>query len=138
MFQHHRPHPHVHVLRFRGSRPVRHVVWGGALIVVGLAHLLRSQGVLSTHELWLIAPALLAWSGVVRVAIERNASAVVHATIRFALAAYLVIVIEQVGGWSFAATWPILLIAVGVANVAHALFVRASFGRGDAAEEPNW
>ena len=138
MFQHHRPHPHVHVLRLRGNRVVRHVVWGGALIVVGLANLLRSQGVISAHELWLIAPALLAWSGLARIAIERNAHAAVHATIRFALAAYLVIVIEQVGGWTFSATWPILLIAAGIANVAHALFARTSFGRGNSTEEPNW
>ncbi len=132
MFQHHRPYPHVHVFRLRGNRTVRHVTWGSALILVGIAHLLKGQGLVSAHELWLIVPALLALSGLARLAVERDARSVVHAVVRLAIAAYLVIVIEQVGGWTLAATWPVVLIGLGVVNVAHALFERR------AAQEPNW
>ena len=132
MFQHHRPHPHVHVFRLRGSRTARHVSWGSALIVIGIAHLLKGQGLISAHELWLIVPALLTLSGLARLAIGRDARAVVHAVVRLAVAAYLVVVIEQVGGWTLAATWPVLLIAVGIVNVAHALFDRRAL------QEPNW
>jgi hypothetical protein len=133
MFQHHRPHPHVHVFRLRGSRTVRHVTWGGALIAIGVAYLLKGQELISEHELWLIAPALIALSGLVRLVAAPNAAGVVQAIVRFAIAAYLVIVIEHVGGWTFTATWPVLLIALGVGNVAHALS-----GRRAAAQEPNW
>jgi hypothetical protein len=54
----------------------------------------------------------------------------VNALLRFAVAAYLVVVIEHLGGWTFAATWPVLLIALGVAQLARAL----ARGR----EEPSW
>ncbi|MEP6503338.1 MAG: hypothetical protein ABJD97_08420 [Betaproteobacteria bacterium] len=132
MFQHHRPHPHVHVFRLRGSRAVRRVTWGTALIVIGIAHLLKGQGLITPHELWLIAPALVALHGVARLVVERDARAVVNGVVCFAVAAYLFVVIEQVGGWTLATTWPVLLIAVGVVHVAHALFDRR------AVQEPNW
>jgi hypothetical protein len=121
----HRRHRHVHVFDFRTRHPLRHVAWGGALIAVGVAALLRSQGLLDAHDFWLVVPALLAWSGALRLAFGRDARAVVQALVRWAIAAYLVIVIEHVGGWTFATTWPVLLIAAGVAKVVHALTWRA-------------
>jgi hypothetical protein len=133
MIEYHRPHPFVHVVRLRGNRVIRHVAWGGALIAVGVAWLLKGQGLISEHELWLIAPALIALSGLARLAAAPNAAGVVHAVIRFAIAAYLVVVIENLGGWTLAATWPVLLIAVGAGNIAHALS-----GRRYAEQEPNW
>jgi hypothetical protein len=132
MFEYHRPHRFVHIVRLRGHRVAHHLGWGGALIAIGVAWLLKGQGLISAHELWLIAPALLAMSGLARLAVGRDAHSVVHAVVRLAIAAYLVIVIEQVGGWTLAATWPVLLIAVGVVHVAHALFDRR------ARQEPNW
>lgn len=135
---HPRRHPFAHVIRLhRGSRLHRHLVWGGGLIAIGLAVLLEGQGLIGRAELWLVAPALLAWSAAVRLALDRSAGGVVRAIAGLALAAYLFVVVEHVGGWTFAATWPVLLIAVGVANVAHALFRHARAGDG-AGEEPTW
>ena len=135
MFHHVRSHrhAHVHVWRMRGNRLSRHLAWGGSLIAVGVGYLLKAQGLISDHELWLIAPALIALTGLARLASAPDAGGVVHAVLHLAIAAYLVIVIEHVGGWTFAATWPVLLIAAGVANVAGALACR-----GRAAQEPNW
>jgi hypothetical protein len=132
MFHYHRPHPHVHVLNLRGHRIVRRAVAGGALILLGVGYLLKGQGLISSNELWLIAPALVALSGLVRLVSAPGAASVVRALLRLAIAAYLVVVIEHVGGWTFAATWPVLLIAGGVATVTHALFSRRL------REEPNW
>ncbi|HYP31225.1 MAG TPA: hypothetical protein VES00_05120 [Burkholderiaceae bacterium] len=132
MFRYSRPHPHVHILRRHGYRAVRRVVAGAALILLGIGCLLKSQGLISRDELWLLLPGVVALSGVVRLAVEPGAAGVVSALVRCAVAAYLVVVIEHIGGWTLAATWPVLLIAVGTGMVAHAML------GGRMREEPNW
>jgi len=132
MFHHHRLHSHVHPLRQHGHRAVRRVVTGGALILLGIGYLLRQEGLISNHELWLLAPLLIALSGVARLLAAPGWVNGVRATLRFAVAAYLVLVIEHVGGLTFAATWPVLLIAAGLTQVGCALFSRRL------REEPNW
>ena len=132
MFHYSRPHPYVHVLGLRGHRALRRVVAGSALILVGVGYLLKGQGLITGNDLWLIAPALVALSGVVRLVARPGVASVVSALVRFAVAAYLVVVIEHIGGWTFDATWPVLLIAVGIAQLAHALYGRR------VREEPNW
>jgi hypothetical protein len=132
MFHYSRPHPYVHVLSLRGHRALRRVVVGSALILLGVGYLLKGQGLITGNDLWLIAPALIALSGVVRLVALPGVVSVVRALVRFAVAAYLVVVIEHIGGWTFDATWPVLLIAVGVAQLAHAVYGRR------VREEPNW
>jgi hypothetical protein len=108
------------------------VVGGGALILLGIGYLLKGMGLIGASDMWLIAPLLIALSGAVRLVVVPGIGSVVRALLRFAVAAYLVAVIEHVGGWTFAATWPVLLIAGGVATVTHALFGRRL------REESNW
>ena len=132
MFHYSRPHPYVHVLNLRGHRTVRRLVAGSALILLGIGYLLKGQGLISGNDLWLIAPALIALSGVARLISAPGIVSLVRALVRFAVAAYLVVVIEHIGGWTFDATWPVLLIAVGVAQLGHALYSRRL------REEPNW
>jgi hypothetical protein len=112
-----------------------HLVFGGALVAFGLAWLLQGWGLIAMSEVWLAAPVVLVGSGLVRLARDRSAASVVRALIRFALAAYLFVVIEQVGGLTWAATWPVLLIAAGLATVVDALLVRARAGED---EEAAW
>jgi len=132
MFDYVRPTPHVHIFRLRGYRAVRRVVTGAALILLGIGYLLRQQGLINTTDLWLIAPLLIALSGVARLVAAPGWGSAVRAALRFAAAAYLVVVIEHVGGWTFASTWPVLLIAAGLSQVGHAFFSRRLRG------EPNW
>ena len=132
MFHYSRPHPHVHVLRLRGHRTIRRVFTGGALILFGIGYLLKNQGLISGDDLWLIAPAVIALSGIARLIAAPGAVNVVRAVLRLAVAAYLVIVIEHIGGWTFAATWPVLLIGVGGSMLGYELLVRRS------SREPNW
>jgi hypothetical protein len=126
----HRSHRHAY-LRTWHERDLRrhhlrsHLTLGGALVAFGLAWLLKGWGLLGEDALWLVAPGVLAWSGLVQLALDRSGYSIVRATIRFALAAYLFLVIEQIGGLTWAATWPVLLIAAGIATVVDALFVRA-------------
>ena len=132
MFHYSRPHPHVHVLSMQGHRAIRRVVAGTALILFGIGWLLRGQGLISPDELWLIAPAVIALSGVVRMVAAPGAASLVGGIARFAIAAYLVVVIEHIGGWTLAATWPVLLIAAGVGMIARTMLGSRLV------EEPNW
>ena len=127
-----RPHPYVHVLRMRGHRTVRRVFTGSALILFGIACLLKNQGLISATDMWLVAPAVIALSGLARLIAAPGAVNAVRAVLRLAVAAYLVVVIEHIGGWTFAATWPVLLIGVGGSMVGYELLVRRS------PREPNW
>jgi len=132
MFHHSRPHPYVHVLTLRGHRAVRRIVAGTALILLGVGALLRGQGLIDTADLWLVAPLVIALSGLVRLVVEPGLGSVLRAVLRLAVAGYLVVVIEHIGGWTLAATWPVLLIAVGAGQIVHALWNRRL------REEPNW
>jgi hypothetical protein len=132
MFRHAHPYPNVHVVRWQAFRAVRRVTVGAALILLGIASLLRSQGVITQQELWLVAPGAIALSGLVRLVACPSVGSAIGAFVRFAIAAYLVVVIEHIGGWTLAATWPVLLIAVGLGTVAHGLLGHRW------QEEPNW
>ena len=139
---HHRhriPHFMRHAAR-PGHRLRGRLAWGGALVAAGTVALLRQHGVLDRQETWLLAPALLAWSALLRLVVKPTARTAAGAFARLALAAYLVVVIEHVGGWTFAATWPVLLIAYGVTHVAHALSCWQARAHDEAAagEEPTW
>ena len=124
MFHYSRPHPYVHVLRLRGHRTVRRVFTGSALILFGIACLLKNQGLISAADMWLVAPAVIALSGLARLIAAPGAVNTVRAVLRLAVAAYLVVVIEHIGGWTFAATWPVLLIGVGGSMLGYEWLVR--------------
>ncbi|MFL6629939.1 MAG: LiaF transmembrane domain-containing protein [Burkholderiaceae bacterium] len=132
MFRHARLHPHVHIVRWQAFRAARRITFGAALILLGIGSLLRSQGLIDRDELWLVLPAVITLSGLVRMIARPGVASIVGALVRFAVAAYLVVVIEHIGGWTLAATWPVLLIALGTGTVAHGLLGRRWH------EEPNW
>jgi hypothetical protein len=118
MFHHHRRYLHVHTV---GHRVAQRLITGGALILLGVGTLLRGRGLIDTQDLWLVLPLVIALSGLARLVAEPGIVNAVRALLRLAVAAYLVVVIEHVGGWTLAATWPVLLIAVGVGQVTGAL-----------------
>ena len=131
-------HRHVRILSLIDSpqRRLRHrLVWGGGLIAFGLALLLRNQGLLSQREVLLALPAVLAWWGLVRLAMDRSVRALLQLAVKAGVAALLVLVIEQVDGLTLAAIWPLLLIGVGVAVVLRPL-VRGTCRA--TSEEPTW
>ena len=132
MFRYSRPSPCVHVVHVRAHRTIRRVFFGGALILLGVGALLDNQGLITDADLWLVAPVLIALSGLARLVAAPNAVNVVRAVLRLAVAAYLVVVIEHIGGWTFQATWPVLLIGVGGSMLGYELLVRRP------SQERNW
>jgi len=131
MLHHTRLHPHVHLIRWRAHRAAQRVIVGLALILLGIGYLLRGQGLISTQDLWLVAPLVIALSGLVRLVGAPGIVNAVRALLRLAVAAYLVVVIEHIGGWTLAATWPVLLIAVGAGQITWALFGRRLLREGN-------
>jgi hypothetical protein len=127
-----RPRPNVHVFGLHAHRALSRAVTGGALILLGVAYLLRNAGLIATNDMWLIVPLLIALSGIVRLVTRPGLVNAVRAVLRLGIAAYLVVVIEHIGGWTLAATWPVLLIAVGAGQIAHALYSRR------VSRKPNW
>ncbi len=127
-----RSHPPVLLPLLRRHRAARRLFSGSVLMLLGVGYLLVQQGLLARHDLWLLGPAALALSGLLRLLLLPGALSAVHAVVRCAIAAYLVLVIEHVGGWTFRDTWPVLLIAVGLVHIGRAVFDRRL------REEPNW
>jgi hypothetical protein len=132
MFHYSRPRPYVHVFSLRGHRLIRRLFTGTALVLLGIGFLLKNQGLVGATELWLIAPALIALSGLARLIAAPGAVNAVRALLRLGVAAYLVVVIEHIGGWTFAATWPVLLIVVGGSMLGYEWLVRRH------SQERNW
>jgi len=132
MFHDSRPRPYVHIFQLQGHRVIRRMFTGAALILLGIGFLLEKQGLIGASELWLIAPALIGLSGLARLIAAPGAVNAVRALLRLGVAAYLVVVIEHVGGWTFAATWPVLLIGVGGSMLGDEWLVRRP------SKEPNW
>jgi hypothetical protein len=132
MFHYSRPRPYVHVFILRGHRLIRRLFTGTALVLLGIGFLLKNPGLVGAPELWLIAPALIALSGLARLLAAPGAVNAVRALLRLGVAAYLVVVIEHIGGWTFAATWPVLLIVVGGSMLGYEWLVRRH------SRERNW
>jgi hypothetical protein len=136
MFHHHRLHARRHRRDAALADPARYaahlahrfrrrLAWGGVLIAVGVATLAKGPAFFEALDPWLIVPAVLALSGLVRLVAGRRPRALMSGTLRLALAAWLFICIEHVGNATFASTWPIAVMGLGVATVARALLTRA-------------
>jgi hypothetical protein len=92
--------------------------FGIALIAAGTLFLLDRFGVMPLDQPWRLWPAVLAVFGVARIAFARGARDVLKGLLLLALAGWLYACLEQLWGWTFATTWPIILIAVGIKAVA--------------------
>ena len=104
------------------ERMAQHISWGGALIGVGALAL--HQGGIVKADLPLLIAALLAWSGAVRIAVVRDAWALIDGLALIAAAAYVWAVSQQLVGWSWRESWPWLVIAGGAVMLARGLVER--------------
>jgi hypothetical protein len=107
--------------RYIQHRERKHLFWGIALIAVGCLFLLDRQGIIRIDQAWRLWPAAFALFGLVRIVTARRGEHVVKGIFTIVFAAWLYVSIEQLWGWTFATTWPIILIALGVKAVAGGL-----------------
>ena len=104
------------------ERVAQHIGWGGTLIGVGALAL--NQGGIVRADWPLVIAALLAWSGLVRIAVVRDAWALIHGLAFIAAAAYVWAVAQQLVGWSRRESWPWLVIAGGAVMLVRGLVER--------------
>lgn len=111
--------------RTHRERLAHAVTWGGALIVIGVAWLLQGSDWFLPPGLWRDAlPALFAWAGLVSLALDHTARGLVRGVQQLAIAGWLYVVLNRIGGYSWWDTWPVLLVIAGLSIVARALFDR--------------
>lgn len=114
-----RHHDGRHLDDFHGFK---RLFWGATLIATGIVFLLDRQGIVSMHEVWRLWPAAIALFGIARIVTARRFAHVAKGLFLIMLGAWLFICIEQIWGWTFATTWPIIVIAFGLKAVAAGLF----------------
>lgn len=96
--------------------------WGIGLIVAGSLFLLGrlvGLGVRDPSHLW---PVIIALAGLARIVAARRFAHVAKGAFLIVLAGWLYACIENLWGWTFATTWPIIVIALGVKAVAKGIF----------------
>jgi hypothetical protein len=104
----------------------RSLLWGGALIVIGLVWLGWGAAAFEPHPLWRLGLALLALSGWVKLLLDPRPAAKWRGAWRVLLAGYGLALLEQWWGWTLASTWPVLLMAVGASVLLRGLFDRSA------------
>lgn len=110
------------ILPDRRERLVHALTWGGALIAVGGAAWMHGSSGWYPVAFWVdVLPALLAWSGLVRLLFGGCAGAVVSGLQRLALAAWFYVALHGLGGWTFGNTWPVALVIAGAGIVLRGL-----------------
>lgn len=96
------------------TRGPRRTFWGLALIVTGCIFLGARLGYYDVEIGWHFFPAIIGVFGLMSLVFARNFNDVVRGVFRIALAAWLFVCFEEIGGWTFHDTWPAILIAYGV------------------------
>ena len=110
------------------QRLARHISLGGALIGVGALALY--QGGIVRADWPLLIAALLAWAGVVRIVVVRDAWALIHGMAFIAAAGYVWAVSQHLVAWSLREGWPWLVIAGGALMLAQGFVHRGERDQG--------
>ncbi|HYD82111.1 MAG TPA: hypothetical protein VEC06_20085 [Paucimonas sp.] len=101
----------------RNSEYRKHLYWGGMLVLTGGLFLLARIGLFEEREVWRFWPILVAWGGLIDIVGARGAREAAMGVFHIVIAFWLYACIEHLWGWTFKTTWPIILIAYGVAAV---------------------
>ena len=120
-----------HVWRF-GSEPLtgrrrelrRTLFWGLALILVGGAFFAARNGLVDEDRLWHFWPALIALHGALAIAFATHLSHVLEGLFSIVVGFWLWACLEQLWGWTFVSTWPVVLIAAGAVMLLRGLLER--------------
>ena len=109
------------------STEMRHYLfWGLTLIIVGGVFLADRLGYAKFESIWNLWPWLIAVHGGLAIAFANNIGNVIEGAFSIVLAFWLYACFEHLWGWTFIATWPIIVIAGGVAMVLRGLLERSN------------
>ncbi len=112
---------HARRMRDHQDNPRKRTLWGVALVAVGSAFLLDRLGTVDlsrylgeTTRWWHFLPLLIAMGGVIEVASAQTARHVVKGLFSLLVGVWLFACLEHLWGLTFANSWPVLLIAIGL------------------------
>ncbi|WP_394779170.1 LiaI-LiaF-like domain-containing protein [Undibacterium sp.] len=94
----------------------QHLVWGVTLIAIGFIFLCDRLDLIDmdVQALWHLWPAALGVYGVADIVFAKRPAHVLKGVYHIALAFWLYACLENLWGWTFGNTWPMILIAWGI------------------------
>jgi len=102
----------------------RTLFWGLTLISAGAILFAAHNGVVDEDRLWRFWPALFALHGALTIAFATQLSHVLGGLFSIALGFWIYACLEHLWGWTFVATWPMVLIAAGAVMLVRGLLHR--------------
>jgi len=97
------------------------VLWGIALIAAGLVALADRLGWVELGPILTYWPMIIVLAGFIDLAAARRVKQVADAAFLMLLGAWIYVCKEHLWDWSFAKTWPIILVAAGASMIVDGL-----------------
>lgn len=94
-------------------RQRKNLAWGVVLVLVGAFFLAKRMDLLDLAMAWQYWPLAIALVGLVEIICATATRHVVSGCINIVIGCWLYAVIENLWGWTFSTTWPVLLIGIG-------------------------
>jgi uncharacterized membrane protein HdeD (DUF308 family) len=94
--------------------PRKRILWGITLIVAGVLFLLDRMDIYDVGDIWHFWPVMMSIAGLIEVLTARSMRDVTRGAMNIVIGMWLYACIEDVWGFNFANSWPILLIAFGI------------------------
>lgn len=102
----------------------RTLFWGLGLILVGGAFLAERYGFVDEDQVLHFWPALIALHGALMIAFATHLSQALEGVFSIVVAFWVYACLEHLWGWTFLATWPIVLISAGAVMLLRGLLQR--------------
>ncbi|HSY29237.1 MAG TPA: DUF5668 domain-containing protein [Burkholderiaceae bacterium] len=96
------------------QRPRKRMLWGMILIGAGCLFLVDRMDIYEVGEIWRFWPAVIALAGVVEILSATRFKHVTSGFLNIVAGFWLYASIENLWGWTFGNSWPILMIAFGI------------------------
>ena len=114
---------------------MRHYLfWGLALISVGSLFLVDRLGLVAIERVWNLWPAFIALHGALAIMFAHDLAQALDGAFSIVVAIWIYACLEHLWGWTFYATWPVIVIAGGVVMVARGLLSMSKHTNGENAQ----
>ncbi|HXA47820.1 MAG TPA: DUF5668 domain-containing protein [Burkholderiaceae bacterium] len=99
----------------------KRTLWGVVLIAVGVLFLLDRMDIYQVSEIWRLWPFVIAVAGLVEILSATRLRHVTRGLLNIVLGLWFYAAIENLWGWTFGNSWPILMIVFGISVVLNGL-----------------
>ncbi|MEO8134265.1 MAG: DUF5668 domain-containing protein [Betaproteobacteria bacterium] len=118
----------------RGTEMRHSLFWGLALIIVGSLFLVDRLGLVEIDNVWNFWPAFIALHGALAVMFANNLAQAIDGVFSIVVGFWIYACLEHLWGWTFIATWPVIVIAAGVVMVSRGLLNTSKGANGENAQ----